>query len=196
LCINIPRYGSHDIFISLAHLLALPVTVQFKEAINRCFELYREISINDALYILLYCAIAGKQAMVVIDTWVPLILERTPQLFSLSYHFFSRDSRAFFSLWHTIKNKYTLHFWPSFWADQIWRAITYSVCMIQGNEEEARKCGQRLPFIFTKKLWKKESTETLCKLHHSLVNLDRAFKLGESEYLLDIFYFQFFYYKI
>ena len=126
-----------------------------------------------------------------INEWVDVLLVPVHSLFTLSTLFFAKDSSKFFSLWALLGRAYSVHFWISYWSEQVFRSHQY-ICAKQVKDfSSAKKYAYRLPFSFIQRDWKKYTTEELRVAHQRLYDLDFRLKQGGNERFLDLWVYQF-----
>lgn len=121
------------------------------------------------------------------------IIGSQQSLFSLSQHFFAKDSSAFYALWSRFESQYPMTFWTIFWSEQLWRAHYACYFLKQSNASLAKAVGYRLPFTFMQRDWKKTSLHELKNAHAFMYELDVASKNNsEVQVGIDLFYSKFF----
>jgi hypothetical protein len=176
-------------------LFSFFVKVPAKTDSSRIDALYAKtdaISLDNASLLLYYLQVMGAQASEFFDHWLDHIVIPQKSLFNLSQHLFARQEKPFLNYWSAIKNNYPEQFWISFWSEQLWRAAFYCKYMQQSKIIEAKNIGQRLPFSFLQKDYKKHSFNELYKAHQTLYDLDYGLKHGASSIGLDLFLYNFF----
>jgi hypothetical protein len=150
------------------------------------------ISLDMFCVCIAYAMVAGKKVDTLLYEWLDELAPREESLFTLSQHFFAKDSRAFFALWMTLKDVYSPQFWISFWSEQIWRAAFFIQLQKNNQIAEAKKTAFKLPFSFIQRHWRSyHSILELQKAHDALYRVDYALKNGAPSYQLELWQVQF-----
>lgn len=152
---------------------------------------YETLTLDQACMILQYAQIMNKS-----DDITPLIdriIESEKSLFTLSQHFFAKNSQAFYQLWSIYEDHYPITFWCVYWSEQLWRAYYTRLYMEKSHYSQAKTISARLPFSYLQRDWKKTSLFELKHAHQWIYDLDRAGKNNVETVLgIDIFYNKFF----
>jgi hypothetical protein len=150
------------------------------------------ISLDTLVLLHHYELVVGKNWDSFLQEWGPYILEPTSSLFLLSQYFFGKKTHLFFTQWAHSFDFYLPTFWPTFWADQIWRAYMYCDLMRQKKYAEAKKVQYKLPYSLINRDWSSLSLQELQKAHDYLCTLDYRLKNGCSSAALELFFDKFF----
>lgn len=148
----------------------------------------RSESLDQAVVMAYYAAVIGKNNQTFKNEWLTNIIEPEASLFSLSQYFFGRKPDLFWPLWSCLKGQYAAPFWTTYWSEQLWRAYYVVKLYKENNITEAKQLSYRLPFSFLQRDWKHVSRRELQRAHSFLYAGDYAFKNGNSEFFLEVFY--------
>ncbi|MCK5632575.1 hypothetical protein KAH94_02420 [bacterium] len=160
---------------------------------SQIFKKVRAVSLDDACLLMEYAQLSGRSVDDFTATWLNKIVEPEYSLIELSKQFFARDTKKFFSLWSTMSKDYSVQFWTVFWSEQLWRAYNF---IEQSNKRqflEAKRISFRLPFNFTKQLWRYTDKDELRKAHDFIYSVDCSQKNGGASFSLELFYTRFFF---
>jgi hypothetical protein len=192
LVITLPEAIDYDEFVALAHYFFPQISAQRCALFQSIFQDRKRVPCDFAYTILLYAQVLSVQHVpLFIREWVNVILAPEHSLFTMSTLFFAKDISSFLSLWMSIKNSYSSHFWISYWSDQLFRAYNYRGAKQSQDGTLVKKYAHRLPFSFTQRDWKKHSTQSLSSAHRRLYELDFSFKQGGDEQFLDLWVYEF-----
>lgn len=148
----------------------------------------RTISLDHLVMVAQYAGVLGKNTQQFKQQWLTEVIEPEASLFALSQYFFARKQEFFWPLWELLKDQYAAPFWTTYWSEQLWRAH-YVIKLYQEQKiTDAKQLSFRLPFSFLQKDWKYLSLDELKNAHDFLYQGDYAFKNGNSEFFLDVFY--------
>jgi hypothetical protein len=125
-------------------------------------------------------------------SYVSKIFGEQPALGQLSNAFWTKNGKAFFSIWQSIESSYPEVFWVTFWSEQVWKAYNAIVLLNQKNFVKAKQISYGLPFSFINKDFKNFKLADLTRLYENLYDIDFAIKKGSSFYSLDLFYLSYF----
>jgi hypothetical protein len=178
-------------FTSLLLFLKKKNSSQTQKFIQALCSSYTTITLDQACMIISYMQVIGKydECSHVLER----ILESERSLFALSQHFFAHDSANFFRLWGAFEAEYPMTFWCTYWSEQLWRAYYTAYYLERKQPAQAKSIGYRLPFSYVQKDWKKNSLEQLQRAHHSIYELDAAYKNNiETQAGIELFYNKFF----
>jgi hypothetical protein len=164
----------------------------FERFADLLYERCAEVKLDTAALLFEYANLIGKGAEQFFDEWLFNIVSLETSLFRLSQHFFAKDARLFFAQWEQVRNHYPVHFFVSYWSEQLWAGHLFTLLAKQGKITEARKIGYRLPFSFIQRQWHRYQNGELKKAHEALIALDSGIKLGAPEAIIDLFYSSFF----
>ncbi len=189
--VELPRdIMMHD-FLAVRSLVS--DQLQSKSSFASQLTMYSDyLSLDNVCLLAHYELVLGKSADDFFAQWITRIIDPTSSLFVLSQHFFGKKLKPFFRQWATMSESYATTFWPTFWADQLWRAYIYCDLMKQQKYAEAKKVQYKLPFSFINRDWQRYSLNELRAAHDFLTDLDFRLKNGGSEIGLEHFYGQFF----
>lgn len=152
----------------------------------------KQISFDQATLLAEYLSICGKQKKHFIHDWLDRVIPSDHSLFLLSQYLLAKKSKDFFIHWSLIFNQYSVQFWVTFWAEQMWRSATYLQLMQQQNHAEAKKIVFRLPYSFVKRDWQNYSIKQLQDAHNRLYLIDCFTKRGGDGFgLLELFFTHF-----
>ncbi len=150
------------------------------------------MSLNTLCLLSYYERVAGRNWSLFLKEWGPLLFDSTNSLFLLSQYFFGKKIQPFFSRWSHSYDLYMPPFWPSFWADQLWRAYVYCDLMQKKQYADAKKVQYKLPFSFINRDWSSFTLTELKNAHHYVCALDYSLKNGGSPAALELFFDKFF----
>ncbi len=139
-----------------------------------------------------YELVIGKNWDYFLQEWGAHIIEPTSSLFLLSQYFFGKKVHLFFPLWSRMQETYMPTFWPSFWADQAWRAYVYCDLMKQKKYTEAKKAQYKLPYSLINRDWSLLRLQELHNTHNYAYSMDYRLKNGCSPVALELFFSKFF----
>ena len=158
---------------------------------QKIFQDRKSLSRDAASIIMNYASILSvQQVKQFITEWVDILIMPERSLFTLSTLFFSKDIVPFLILWKSFKQTYSVHFWISYWSDQLFRAYHYICAKRVQKIVYAKKFAYRLPFSFIQRDWKNYSPEQLSKAHQKLYDLDFNIKQGIDEQFLDLWIYE------
>lgn len=191
LTITLPDVVDYQEFVKMGSYLFPMLSQERCSLFKDVFKERKALSLDAACLILQYaCILSVQQIKVFIAEWVDLLLVPEHSLFSLSTLYFSKDTSAFLSLWALLKHVYSVHFWITYWSEQLFRAHQYIDAKRTKDVISAKKYAYRLPFSFIQRDWKKYTTDELCKAHHRLYELDFQLKQGGDECFLDLWIYE------
>lgn len=154
---------------------------------------YMDLLSLDSLCLLVhYELVLSKNSDDFFSQWITRIIDSKNSLFVLSQYFFAKKEKQFFRQWANLSEQYAPVFWPTYWADQCWRAYIYCELMQQKNYIEAKKAQYKLPFSFINRDWSLYKLDELRSMHHFLYEIDFKLKNGGSDIGLEYFYTEFF----
>lgn len=161
--------------------------------IKTVFKKVKSLSLDQATLLINYNVVIGSKIEKFATEWFDNLIPPTQSLFDLSNHFFAKNSKDFFVLWHAIADKYPHVFWVTFWSEQLFRAYSFSVLNEQKNYVAAKKMAFRLPFAFIQRNWRNIQLQELVNAHAFIYNLDLAIKSGSTidAVGLELFYTKF-----
>ncbi len=159
--------------------------------ISALFARYATLSLDNACMMMRYLSLVSPHDTPFFTQWVDELLVQDQSLFTLTTHFFARDTQKFFAAWATMKDLYAEPFWLTFWSEQLWRSAHYISFMQRKDVAEAKKIGFRLPFSFMQRDWKKSRTDELIAAHDFIYAMDHGFKNG-GLFWIELFYTKFF----
>jgi hypothetical protein len=154
------------------------------------FERVTMISLEQACLMLHYQQVLGKRSDAFFNDWFAKIIIPDRSLFNLSQHFFAKNKKIFFEQWCQWAPAYTEEFWTVFWAEQLWQASWFVICMAQ-REQEVAKQTKRLPFSFTQRDWRRYSPKELITAHNRICKIDYDIKNGGGLSALELFFVEF-----
>lgn len=185
--VQLPDVIDRIVFKHIEYMLA----VKSSPLSNHLFSVVRTISLDTAILLCHYAMLMKKNTATFFETWIPHLVIPTVSLFALSQALFERQSRQFFMQWQRVSLLYSPQFWISFWSEQFWRAYCYVQLQQQGQKEEAKKIGYRLPFSFLNNGWRTYGTTELQRAHALLYDIDYHIKQGGDEHSLELLYARF-----
>lgn len=151
-----------------------------------------QLSLDEVALLAEYLSVCGKQKKQFMQHWIDKIIPCEQSLFLISQHLFAKKTKDFFTHWVRVYNDYSVQFWITFWAEQMWRSAVYVKLMQQYNHVEAKKIVFRLPFSFIKRDWKHYSVNQLHDAHKKLYHIDCFAKRGGDGFgSLELFFAQF-----
>lgn len=150
------------------------------------------LSLDNICLLAQYELVLGKNSEDFFTQWITRILDPSHSLFILSQYFFSQKPKQFFRQWSLLFEHYPATFWPTFWADQVWRAYIYIDLMKQKEYAQAKKAQYKLPFSLINRDWSRYELAELCNAHQFLTTLDFRLKNGGSDMGIEHFYNLFF----
>jgi len=201
-CIALLKNINNGITVSIPHEMSLQDlsmirffinddTAKVYPSINAGLQI-QVVSLDTLCLLSYYELVVGKNWNIFFNDWGPYLLEQTSSLFLLSQYFFGKKSHLFFSQWSRSCDVYTSSFWPTFWADQVWRAYVYCDLMQQKRYVEAKKIQYKLPYSLINRDWSSLQLTELKHAHHYLSQMDYRLKNGGSSVVLELFFDMFF----
>lgn len=145
-------------------------------------------SLDESFMMMRYFEVINMRYINEFYDYLTLILGSQQSLYSLSDAFFSKNEKAFFSLWQDINDDYSDMFWVSFWSDQIFKAYHVVKFLKKKDFARAKRISFRLPYNFIKMDHKRFCAEKLVDSYEFLFSIDFAIKKGSSFCSLDLFY--------
>jgi len=192
LCIVLPPHVTEKMFIELAQFLyPAHISKNFAQFAQAIFKRRLSIALDTACLLMQYGVVLGAATPQFVAQWLDKIVVADKSLFTLSQHFFARDTHRFFTLWRTLKDDYPEVFWLTYWSEQLWRACIVVNLQRENNIVEAKKMSFRLPFSFMQKDWRNYSGGELKNAHHFVYDLDYRLKNG-SICPMELLYAKFF----
>jgi hypothetical protein len=139
-----------------------------------------------------YVELADTQQTASYGNFLSSIIGSNPSLNQLSEQFFAKNAKAFFTLWHKVRDTYPEVFWIIFWAEQMWKSYHVIGYLEDKNFVQAKRIGFRLPYSFMNRDWQKSTTKELAGAYQFLYHMDYALKTGSTFNALDLFYMNYF----
>lgn len=143
------------------------------------------VPLERACVLIAYQAVMGKNHEQFFSNWFDKICEPKHSLFTLSQHLFAQDKVRFYTLWSQVKEDYAPEFWIAFFAEQLWQALAFvSAQQALGTQRAETRAGagvlqgNRLPFSFAQRDWKRHSIPNLSQAFNLLYQFDFANKNG------------------
>lgn len=190
--IALPEQLDAKACIALMQGFGYPVSPAVQKFVGDIYKKTGTLNLDDSCLMMRYSSLVGAGAPDFLENWLDKLVVSQQSLFTLSQHFFAKNSRAFFALWHKIGPQYGEMFWVVFWSEQLWRAYQYVRFIEQGNRVEARTIGYRLPFSFLQRDWQELHESELKHAHQFMYSVDYWFKNGGNTTLLEVMYLNFF----
>jgi hypothetical protein len=153
------------------------------------FKQKNTLSVDDALLLIYYQSVMGKNISLFITQWLPCIINPSTSLFGLSQSLFACDPQ-FWKQWYAVANQFSPQFWITFWSEQLWRASMYISARKEGRD--TKMISAKLPFSFINRDWRAYTCEELSNAHNYIYTLDYNLKQGATDYGFDLFYTKFF----
>lgn len=189
--ITLPETVDYDEFVALGSLLFSDLPSKKYSLFQPIFNDRKTISLDVAYSILHYVRIVSVQDISeFIHEWVDVLVTPEHSLFTLSTLFFAKDTVQFYQLWASLKKIYSVHFWVTYWSEQLFRASLYIAAKQANDMQNAKKYAYRLPFSFIQRDWKKYTFQELRNAHQRLYDLDYRLKQGGDERFLDLWIHQ------
>lgn len=133
------------------------------------------ISLERACVIIAYQAVVGKNHEQFFTNWFDKICEPKHSLFTLSQYLFAQDGPRFYALWLEVKDDYAQEFWVAYFSEQIWQALSFVAARQAGAQSQQ---GNRLPFSFGQRDWKRHTISNLSQSFDLLYRIDYSNKNG------------------
>ena len=185
--IELPNLINFNEFVEIARHIFPAVSQERFNLFQTVFKKHNSLSLDTACLIMQYASILSvQQIKQFITEWIDIFIISEHSLFTLSTLFFAKDIMQFLALWRLLKQTYSVHFWISYWSDQLFRAYQYICAKQIKNVTYTKKYAYRLPFSFIQRDWKKHNIVQLRKAHGQLYDLDFNLKQGGDEMFLDL----------
>ncbi len=133
------------------------------------------ISLERACVIVAYQAVVGKNYEQFFTNWFDKVCEPKRSLFTLSQYLFAQDGPRFYALWLEVKDDYAQEFWVAYFSEQIWQALSFVAARQAGAQPQQ---GNRLPFSFGQRDWKRHTIPNLSQAFDLLYRIDYSNKNG------------------
>lgn len=133
------------------------------------------VPLERACVLISYQAVLGKNHEQFFTQWFDKICEPKRSLFTMSQYLFAQDKARFYALWLPIKDDYAQEFWVAFFAEQIWQALSFVAARQAGAQPQQ---GNRLPFSFAQRDWKRHTVPHLSQAFDLLYRIDHSNKNG------------------
>lgn len=192
LIVDVPERVDQKFFMQLAQSLNGGGEKLREESVVRVFKKTKTVGLDNACVLAQYLRLAGRGADEFMEHWLDKIVAPEYSLSELSTVFFSRDTKAFFTLWKKMGQGYSAQFWISFWSEQLWRACNFVQQSKNRQFIEAKRISFRLPYNFTQRLWRDANVLEFRSAHKFLYSVDYSLKNGGSDFSLELFYTKFF----
>ncbi len=190
--ITLPEMLDYKEFENIARCLFSTLSDKKCRLFCSLFKEQRTLSLDSACIIMQYARVLSVQQIPeFINEWIDVLFVTKYSLFTLSALFFAKDFSKFFSMWASLSRVYSVHFWISYWSEQVFRSHQYICAKHAKDIISAKKYAYRLPFSFIQRDWKKYTTEELREAHQRLYDLDFRLKQGGDERFLDLWIYQF-----
>lgn len=191
LILEVPSFLEYDEFINIAPLFFPLLTASKCAQFRALFQKRNMIASDTACILMNYVGVVSVQHIpLFLQEWVSTLVLPEHSLFTLSSLFFAKDVNNFLLMWESIKQSYSIHFWITYWSEQLFRAYHYSTAQQMSDIQQAKKYAYRLPFSFIQRDWKKYSISTMRLLHQQLYDLDYRIKQGGDEQFFDLLLYQ------
>ena len=132
-------------------------------------------------------AVVGGKAY---DAWRHHLIAADHSLFKMAQYFFAKDKASFLPLWHAVREEYPSEFWVAYWSEQLWQAHAFVTRAMKGDLVPDKK-GNRLPFSFMQRDWRRYKPHEFTVAHSMLYGVDCALKNGSGEAGIDLFVLRF-----
>lgn len=191
LIITLPDVVDFNDFVEISKFLFPTLSQERCNLFKKIFENRKSLPLDIASIIMYYASILSvHQIKQFITEWIDTLIIPEYSLFTLSTLFFSKDIVSFLMLWGSFKKTYSVHFWISYWSDQLFRAYHYIYAKRSQDVFHAKKFAYRLPFSFIQRDWKHYNPIQLSKFHQKLYELDFNIKQGIDEQFLDLWIYE------
>lgn len=180
-----------DVSLALFKLYGIEKTARVDSFIAKLFTRSIQISVDHLCVLAYYVSILGSALDDFAQSWLDALIEPHSSLFSLSQHFFAKNSSLFVKEWNTVHAHYPDIFWITFFSEQLWRAAQVVRLNEQKQFAQSKSVGFRLPFSFLQYEWKKYKYEELMRAHDCLYTLDFQIKNGSDLPCFDLFFASF-----
>lgn len=150
----------------------------------------QDITVEYAMLKGLYLYVGGISGEKALEAWRPYFVTIEHSLFKVAQYFFAKDKASFLPLWYAVKDEYPPEFWIAYWSEQLWQAHAYVSRALKGDLTLEKK-GNRLPFSFIQRDWRRYKLNEFAVAHALLYGIDCALKNGSSDAGIDLFVLRF-----
>lgn len=158
--------------------------VSFAQFLKQVYIQVKKLTIYELALLWQYSKVLGKHQNMFVQEWLPKIMPQEESLFMLSQYYFNKDREKFVHLWNELFEKYSEQFWSVYWAEQLYKAYFYVVCMKQKNYASAKAVSMHLPYSFIKNDWASYAGPELAEALHAVYQVDYALKNGKHPLLM------------
>ena len=158
--------------------------VSFAQFLKQVYTQVKKLTIYELALLWHYSKVLGKHQSMFVQDWLPKIMPQEESLFALSQYYFSKDREKFVHLWNELFEKYSEQFWSVYWAEQLYKAYFYVVCMKQKNYTSAKAVSMHLPYSFIKNDWTSYDGAELAEALQAVYQVDYALKNGKHPLLM------------
>ena len=158
--------------------------VSFAQFLKQIYTQVKKLTIYDLALLWQYSKVLGKHQNMFVQEWLPKIMPQEESLFTLSQYYFSKDREKFVHLWNELFEKYSEQFWSVYWAEQLYKAYFYVMCMKQKNYTAAKAVSVHLPYSFIKNDWTSYNGAELAEALQAVYQVDYALKNGKHPLLM------------
>jgi len=191
IAVEMSNVANKELFFALINFFNKALPKSFIKVFSKLFQNHKNLSLDQLCMLMNYALLVGKGHKEFEEKWLNKIVAPEKSLFTLSQHFFEKDTKKFFELWQNISPDYSEQFWIIFWSEQLWRACNVVKLLENKNISEANAIRFRLPFSFMNRSWRKFSQCELKNAHNFIYSVDYSLKNGGSPFSLELFYSKF-----
>ncbi|HBY05689.1 MAG: hypothetical protein UV38_C0001G0114 [candidate division TM6 bacterium GW2011_GWE2_42_60] len=148
------------------------------------------VSLEQAVLNGLYVYAGGVSGEKAYKAWQHHLIAADHSLFKMAQYFFAKDKKLFLPLWHAVRDEYPSEFWVAYWSEQLWQAHAFVTRALKGDLAPDKK-GNRLPFSFMQRDWRRYKPHEFTVAHSMLYGVDCALKNGCGEAGIDLFILRF-----
>lgn len=178
--VELPKYVDYNLFFALYKLIngdtqETNSTKTFFDYISR---ITSKLTLSQACAVLPYIHVLGRGRDQFCRSWLPLLIQTSPSLFTLSQQLFARDARAFYITWNCVRSRYPDEFWLVYWSDQFWQAYCFIVAARTIGLEQSTSFTKGLPFSFIQRGWRLYQADVFAELIELMYEYDCHAKQG------------------
>lgn len=156
----------------------------FAQFLKQVYMHVKKLTIYELATLWNYSKVLGKHQHIFVQEWLPKIMPQEESLFMLSQYYFNKDREKFVLLWNEVFEKYSEQFWTVYWAEQLYKAYFYVMCMKQKNYASAKAISMHLPYSFIKNDWTLYAGAELAQALQAVYQVDYALKNGKHPLLM------------
>lgn len=156
----------------------------FAQFLKQVYTQVKKLTMYELALLWQYSKVLGKHQNMFVQEWLPKIMPQEESLFTLSQYYFRKDREKFVHLWNELFEKYSEQFWSVYWAEQLYKAYFYVICMKQKKYTSAKAVSMHLPYSFIKNDWTSYNGTELAEALQAVYQVDYALKNGKHPLLM------------